>query len=107
MGLVILFIHGFRPEHALKLLGHAVGVNMNGISFKFDPRTVRRHEIEISLGCLSDDQFVQALEFALVERDLAQAVGRARLLDNDVDVHVFSNYVISGGELWEEQRKAR
>lgn len=95
------------PEFAIRLLVHAAGQNVNGISFKFDPRTVRRHEFEVSLWCLSNDQFVQALEFALVERDLAQAVGRARLIDNDVDVHLFSNYVISGGELWEEQKKAR
>ncbi len=90
------------PEYALKLLGHAVGVNMNGVSFEFAPRTVRRHEFEVSLGCLSEDEFVQASEFSLVERELVQAVGRARLLDNDVVVRLFSNYVVGRGELWRD-----
>ena len=80
--------------------GFISGVNMNGISFEFAPRTVRRHEFEVSLWCVSDDEFFQALEFGLVERELVQAVGRARLLENDVEVHLFSNYVLSGGELW-------
>ena len=95
-------IHGYLPEYAIKLYGHAVGVNMNGISFEFAPRTVSRHEFEVSLGCLSDDEFVQALEFALVKREFVQAVGRARLLDNDVVVRLFSNFVLSRGELWRE-----
>jgi len=90
------------PEYAIKLLGHAVGVNMNGISFEFAPRSFRRHEFEVSLGCLSDDEFVQKLEFSLVERELVQAVGRARLLENDVVVRLFSNFVLSRGELWRE-----
>src|SRR5690606_39026194 len=90
------------PEHAVKLLVHAVGVDVNGISFEFAPRTVRRHEFEVSLHCLSSDQFVQQLEFALVERELVQAVGRARLLDNDGVVRLFSNFVLSRGDLWRE-----
>ena len=80
--------------------GFISGVNMNGISFEFAPRTVRRHEFEVSLWCVSDDEFFQALEFGLVERELIQAVGRARLLENDVEVRVWSNYVLSGGEVW-------
>ena len=90
------------PEYAVKLLGHAVGVNMNRISFEFAPRSVCRHEFEVSLHCLSADEFVQALEFALVERELTQAVGRARLLNNDVVVRLFSNFAVSGGELFRD-----
>jgi hypothetical protein len=88
------------PEYALKLLGHAVGVNANPDRFEFKCRTVRRHEFEVSLWCVSEDEFFQALEFGLVERELIQAVGRARLLENDVEVHLWSNYVLSGGEVW-------
>ncbi len=87
-------------EHALKLLAHAVGVPIHGIQFDFDCRTVRHHEFEVSLWCVSDDEFFQALEFGLVERELVQAVGRARLLENDCEVHWFSNYALSGGEFW-------
>jgi hypothetical protein len=94
------------PEHALKLLAHAVGVPIHAIQFDFDCRTVRRHEFEVSLWCVSDDEFFQALEFGLVERELIQAVGRARLLENDCEVHLFSNYVLSGGELWRDMKKA-
>lgn len=88
------------PEHALKLLAHAVGVPLHGIQFDFDCRTVRRHEFEVSLWCQSDDEFFQALEFAVVESQLQQAVGRVRLLMNHCEVHLWSNYVLNGGELW-------
>jgi hypothetical protein len=86
------------PEHALKLLAHAVGVPIHGIQWDFDCRTVRRHEFEVSLYCVSDDEFVQSIEFGLVERELIQSVGRARLLENDCEVHLWSNYVLSGGD---------
>ena len=49
------------PEHALKLLAHAVGVPIHGIQFEFDCRTVRRHEFEVSLWCVSDDVFFKRL----------------------------------------------
>ncbi len=90
------------PEYALKLLGHAVGVHVNPDKFEFKCRTVRRHEFEVSLWCVSDDTFFQALEFGLVERELIQAVGRSRILEHDCEVHLFSNYVLSGGELWKK-----
>ena len=77
-------------------------MNVGGISFEFGPRTVRRHEFEVSLHCLSSDKFVQELEFSLVERELAQAVGRARLLENDVVARLWSNFVLSRGEVWRE-----
>lgn len=89
------------PEYALKLLGHAVGVDVSPNKFEFKCRTVRRHEFEVSLWCISDDEFFQALEFAVVESQLQQAVGRARLLQSECEVHMWSNYVLSGGELWD------
>ena len=49
------------PEHALKLLAHAVGVPIHGIQLEFDCRTVRRHEFEVSLWCVSDDVFFKRL----------------------------------------------
>lgn len=66
------------------------------------PRIVRRAEFEASLWCLADAGFFQDLELTLVERELVQAVGRARLLENDVEVRVWSNYVLSGGEVWKK-----
>jgi hypothetical protein len=90
------------PEYALMLLGHAAGVSVNPADFEMKCRTVRRHEFEVSLHCVSGDDFFQSLEFAVVESQLVQSVGRARLLVNDCEVHVFSNYALSGGELWEK-----
>jgi hypothetical protein len=88
------------PEFTLKLLGHAVGIPSTEIELEYKPRIVRRAEFEASLWCLADTGFFQDLELTLVERELVQAVGRARLLENDVEVRVWSNYVLSGGELW-------
>jgi hypothetical protein len=90
------------PEHALKLLAHSVGVNVGGIQFDFAPRTVRRNEFEVSLHCVSSDEFMQELEFCCVVRELVQAVGRARLLENDCVVRLFSNFVLSRGELFRD-----
>lgn len=90
------------PQHALMLLAHAAGERVNPGEFELKCRTIRRHEFEVSLHCVSDDAFIQAMEFAVVERELIQAVGRARLLENECEVHLFSNYVLSGGELWKK-----
>ena len=70
--------------------------------FSIDPLyfPIQMSELEVPSWCISDDAFFQALEFAVVERELIQAAGRARLLDNNGEVHLFSNYVLSGGELW-------
>ena len=35
---------------------------------------------------------LQAIQFALIERELIQAVGRARLLRYDAKVYLFSNF---------------
>ena len=69
---------------------------------EYEPGMVRRAEFEASLWCLADTGFFQDLELTLVERELIQAVGRARLLENECEVHLFSNYVLSGGEVWRE-----
>jgi len=90
------------PEHALKLLAHAVGIPIHGVQFDFACHTAPRHEFEVSLRCVSDEEYFQALEFGLVERELIQAVGRSRLLENDVVVRLFSNFVLSRGELWKK-----
>jgi hypothetical protein len=91
------------PDHTLKLYGHAVGVGAEHANFEFDFREVRRHGFKASIYCASDHKFFQELELAIGERELAQAVGRARLLENDTEVHLFSNYVIPGGELWDRR----
>ena len=66
---------------------------------EYEPRVVRRAEFEASLWCLADTGFFQELELTLVERELVQEVGRARLLENDVEVSG-AIIVLSGGELW-------
>lgn len=66
------------PEHALKLLAHAVGVPIHGIQFEFDCRTVRRHEFMVSLWCVSGNAFFQALGWT--GREGARSCARESLI---------------------------
>jgi hypothetical protein len=42
-----------------------------------------------------DDENLRAIHFWMIESELEQAVGRARLLRNDCKVHLFSNFPLN------------
>ena len=48
-----------------------------------------------------EDEVLRAIHFWMIESELEQAVGRARLLRNDCDVHLFSNFPLSQTEIKE------
>lgn len=61
-----------------------VRVHRNGVEFRFETYT--------------DHPELQTLQLDLIEGELVQAVGRARVLRNKCEVLVFSNYPVPGAE---------
>ena len=45
---------------------------------------------------------LRAIQFWMIESELEQAVGRARLLRNSCDVHLFSNFPLSQAKMVED-----
>ena len=45
------------------------------------------------------DKYLQAIQFWMIESELEQAVGRARLLRNSCKVHLFSNFPLSQAKM--------
>lgn len=46
-----------------------------------------------------EDEDLRAVQFWMLESELEQAVGRARLLRNSCEVHLFSNFPLSQAEM--------
>ena len=90
------------PESSVRIYAHFAGLLSDGVQLKFDRRTVVRNGFRSSRNCCSDDEKLQELEFSLIEAEIVQAIGRARLLENDCEVHVWSDHLIRGCELFRE-----
>lgn len=67
---------------------------------------VRRNGFEFSFSTYSNgsvtdtDNLLQEIQFYLIESELIQAIGRARILRTNATVHLFSNYAVQGSELY-------
>ena len=82
------------PPFAYALYGHALGLEL---PLTFEERTVIRNGFEFNFQTCSGDKDFQELQLWLIESELVQAVGRARLVNHgDRIVHLFSNFPIPG-----------
>lgn len=90
------------PESSIRIYAHFAGLLSKGDRLKFERRSVVRNGYKSSRYCCSDDEKLQELEFGLIDAEILQAVGRARLLENDCEVHVWSDHLLTGCELWKE-----
>jgi len=70
------FAHGFYVDFDMKLKHHTLVVH-NGFRFRFTTY---------------DDALLRIIQFYIIESDLEQAVGRARLLRKKCKVYLFSNF---------------
>ncbi|MDB1931716.1 hypothetical protein PMY12_14620 [Clostridium tertium] len=67
---------------------------------------VRRNGFEFSFSTYNNasvtetDNLLQEIQFYLIESELIQAIGRARILRTNATVHLFSNYAVQGSELY-------
>ena len=80
----------------MKLWAALLGLNTDEDAYSFRERPVEWEEYEIDLPTCSEDRDLQRIYLWLAHSDIVQAVGRARLVDNDCTVHVFAKLPVSG-----------
>jgi hypothetical protein len=90
----------YHAEFLYKLVAFMMGLD-------FDDDAKMKSQYVIRNGCrfrftTYDDENLRAVHFWMIESELEQAVGRARLLRNDCDVHLFSNYALSQAKIVKE-----
>ena len=78
-----------------KLLGEALGYNTAG---SITNHRVERNNYEFRIMTFADKS-MRNLQLFLIETELEQAIGRARVLREDCTVYVFSNYPCKQAEL--------
>jgi len=84
-----------KPEFIYKLLAYQLGLN---IESELAPREVMRNGYKFNFMTYDDEQ-LQKIQLWLIESDLEQAVGRARLLRKDCTVWLYSNFPLKQAEL--------
>ncbi len=89
----------YPPEYVVKLWAAVLGLNVPEDSFEFAERAVEWDDFEINVPTCSDNPDLQRLYLWLAHSEIVQAVGRARLVSNDVQVHVFAKIPLTGAEL--------
>lgn len=73
------------------LLARCMDVNFYYKDSKFRVQKIKYNGFEFSFNCFENEE-LRKIQFTTIERDLIQAVGRARILRNNCTVHLFSNF---------------
>ena len=91
------------PYHA-EFLYKLAALNM-GLSFDEDA-VMKEQMVEHNgyrfMFTTYDDSVLRDIHFWMLESELEQAVGRARLLRNECDVHLFSSFIVSQAQIVED-----
>ena len=89
-----------QPEYIYKEFAHHLGLNCS-IDARITPNTkVQRNGYAFRFTTY-DDEILRTIQFYMIESELEQAVGRARLLRCDCTVYLFSNYPLCQAEMSE------
>lgn len=89
-----------QPEWVYKLFAFTLGVDASG---GLNPSSVVTHNGYRFRFATFDDAALRAIQFYIIETDLEQAVGRARLLRCDATVNLFSNFPLRQAILKESE----
>lgn len=89
----------YPPEFVVKLWAHVLGLNVDEDDFVFEERVIQWQEYEACLPTISDNAMIQHLYLWLAHSEILQAVGRSRLVSNNVRVDVFAKIPVSGAVL--------
>ena len=84
------------PQFSYKLYAHLLDIDIAGDVLEYGWRTIRRGEFEFQMYLCSENPAMHELQIGLIEAELIQAVGRARLVRNDCTVHVFAAMPVPG-----------
>jgi len=77
------------------LFASALGLTPRLNDFQMEYKQIKRNNFEFFFQTFSDDNMLREIQLYLIESELIQAVGRARLLRNDCTVTVLSNLPIT------------
>jgi len=80
------------------LFASALGLTPRLNDFQMEYKQIKRNNFEFFFQTFSDDNMLREIQLYLIESELIQAVGRARLLRNNCTVTVLSNLPISQAE---------
>ena len=86
------------PQYVIQLHAAACGIDVDP-GWKFKDGPVCRNGFEYPFYLYSDNPEVHKIQLGLIESQITQAVGRARLVSQDTTVHLFSRILLRGGEL--------
>lgn len=81
-----------QPEWIYKLFAFSLGLDTDG---DLIANTIVEHNGYRFRFATFDNEWLRRIQFYVIETDLEQAVGRARLLRCDATVNVFSNFPLS------------
>jgi hypothetical protein len=88
------------------LIAYGLGIQLSIWDYtKFKYAPVQRNGYEFWFTTYSSGNILQEIQLHLVESELYQSIGRARILREKCTVHLFSNYPIPGAILSEEPKK--
>lgn len=78
-----------QPEWIYKLFAYSLGFD---VDIEIKPNTVVTHNGYRFYFTTYEDEFLRNIQFYMIESELEQAVGRARLLRYGSTVNLFSNF---------------
>ncbi|QDR79623.1 hypothetical protein [Sporomusa termitida] len=94
-----------QPVWIYKLFAHTMGFNFDE-NAKLKYQVVRHNEFGFWFMTFDNDsELLRNIQFWMIESELEQAVGRARLLREDCTVNVFSNFPLSQAVMKEAEYK--
>ena len=88
------------PYHApflYKLVAHSIGLDFDEDE-EMTMQMVEHNGYRFSFNTFADEN-LRAVQFWMIESELEQAIGRARLLRHDCTVHLFSNFPLKQSEM--------
>jgi len=96
---IAVFGTPYVPEYVVKLWAAVLGIKVDEDDFDFEERPVEWNEFEVHVPTCSADARLQRIQLWLAYAEIVQAVGRARLVSNECEVHVFAKLPVDAAEL--------
>ena len=87
-----------QPDWIYKLFAYTIGLNFD-LEAKTKPKQVVTHNDYRFHFTTFDDEKLRQIQFWMIESDLEQAVGRARLLRYNCVVNVYANFPLRQANL--------
>jgi len=84
------------PQFCYRLYAYLLNIDIDKDPLDYAWHTIKRGEFEYRMFLCSENPALHELQLGLIEAELIQAVGRARLVRNACTVHVFAAMPLAG-----------